>query len=180
MPLFAPKQRVDTTAVAKPLFPYVRTRHAVDAALQSPAQPLEPQTRTFFENRFGFDFGQVRIHTGQAATGSVQTIGARAFAIGKDLVFGQGEYHPDTRPGRLLLAHELAHVIQQHPSTADRPAPFKIGSPSDQTEREADTAARVALSTAGSERSFLHAAPAGSRPVLRRYVNTWGGNCVPR
>ena len=175
MPLFAPKQRVDTTAVAKPLFPHVRTRHAVDAALQSPAQPLEPQTRTFFENRFGFDFGQVRIHTGQAATGSVQTIGARAFAIGKDLVFGQGEYHPDTRPGRLLLAHELAHVIQQHPSTADRPAPFKIGSPSDQTEREADTAARVALSAAGSERSFLHAAPAGSRPVLRRYVDTWGG-----
>jgi hypothetical protein len=175
MPLFSREQRAATTAVAKPLFPQVRTHHIVDAALQSPAQPLEPKARSFFENRFGFDFGQVRIHTGQAAARSVQTIGARAFAIGKDLVFGQGEYHPDTRSGRFLLAHELAHVIQQYPSTTDCPAPCGIGNLSDQTEREADIAARVALSTAGSERPLLHTAPAGSRPVLRRYVDTWGG-----
>jgi hypothetical protein len=59
------------------------------------------------------DFGQVRIHTGSTAAESARAIGARAYTVGHDIVFGAGEYAPHTGTGRRLLAHELTHVVQQ-------------------------------------------------------------------
>jgi Domain of unknown function (DUF4157) len=65
------------------------------------------------ENRFGEDFSQVRVHTGEAADLSAMALSSKAFALGEDIVFGAPWYQPQTPAGRVLLAHELAHVVQQ-------------------------------------------------------------------
>ena len=79
-------------------------------SLRGGGQPLSNNDRTFFEPRFGRDFSQVRVHTNAKAAESVN---ARAFTVGQDVVFGAEEYTPGTQTGRTLLAHELTHVIQQ-------------------------------------------------------------------
>jgi hypothetical protein len=66
------------------------------------------------ESRFGHDFSQVRVRTDTQAAESARTIGARAYTLDKNIVFGVGQYKPETREGQQLLAHELAHVIQQN------------------------------------------------------------------
>ncbi|HEX6911789.1 MAG TPA: DUF4157 domain-containing protein [Longimicrobium sp.] len=76
-------------------------------------RPLDAGTRAFFEPRFGTDFGGVRAHTGPEAQALSQRFGARAFAYGRDIYFNRGEYDPESPGGRRLLAHELAHVVQQ-------------------------------------------------------------------
>jgi hypothetical protein len=75
-------------------------------------QPLPAGTRRFFEARFGADFGAVRVHTGKRAASLAAALDARAFALERDLVFGAGEYQPGSSAGRRLLAHELAHTLQ--------------------------------------------------------------------
>ncbi|MEM9292157.1 MAG: DUF4157 domain-containing protein [Acidobacteriota bacterium] len=78
-----------------------------------PGQPLPSSERSFFEPRFGMDFGAVRLHTGSQAAAAAQLVSARAFALGGDLVFGAGEYRLGSREGRRLIAHELTHTLQQ-------------------------------------------------------------------
>lgn len=85
----------------------------VHGVFRSPGQPLDPLTRAFMEPRFGHDFSRVRVHTGTEAVAATQAVNARAFAIGNELVFADGRYAPATEAGKQLLAHELAHVIQQ-------------------------------------------------------------------
>ena len=77
-------------------------------------QPLSTSERAFFEPRFGVDFGNVRVHTNERAARTAQTINARAFTLGSDVVFGVGQYSPGSRSGRSLFAHELTHVVQQN------------------------------------------------------------------
>ena len=74
---------------------------------------LTGAARSFLEPRFGYDFGQVRVHTGAQAAELSRMLNAQAFTIGRDIVFGAGYYAPDTAEGRQLLAHELTHVVQQ-------------------------------------------------------------------
>jgi len=74
---------------------------------------LAADDRGFFESRMGRDFGAVRIHTGGAADASARDIGARAYTLGSDIAFADGEYSPESGAGRRLLAHELVHVVQQ-------------------------------------------------------------------
>jgi hypothetical protein len=81
--------------------------------LKGGGQPLSESTRTFFEPRFGADFGQVRIHNNTKAANTAQSINAKAFTTGKDIVFNSGQYSPGTSSGKRLLAHELTHVVQQ-------------------------------------------------------------------
>lgn len=88
------------------------TGGAVDAA-SSGGAPLSQEVRSYFEPRFGHDFGQVRIHAGSEAASAARGVQARAYTFGSDIVFGAGEYAPATGDGKRLLAHELAHVIQQ-------------------------------------------------------------------
>jgi hypothetical protein len=76
-------------------------------------RPLDDQTRRFFESRFGSGFRAVRVHADADAAASAGHLGARAYTTGADVVFGRGEYQPGTWEGRWLLAHELAHVVQQ-------------------------------------------------------------------
>jgi len=81
--------------------------------LRGGGQPLPESTRAFFEPRFGRDFSQVRIHTDAQAAESARAVNARAFTLGRNVVFSAGEYSPQTNEGRRLLAHELTHTIQQ-------------------------------------------------------------------
>lgn len=95
-------------------------RHApasVDAALGVSGRPLGAATRAFFEPRFGQDFSGVRIHTDGAAQQSAQVINAHAYTVGQDIVFGAGQFAPESREGQRLLAHELTHVVQQRGTT---------------------------------------------------------------
>ena len=86
---------------------------AVDHMLRSPGQPLDQATRTFMEPRFGYDFSNVRIHTDEEAVQSAAAIRAKAYTSGMQIAFNAGQYQPQTHAGRRLLAHELAHVLQQ-------------------------------------------------------------------
>ena len=79
-------------------------------------QPLSSLVRDYMEPRFGYNFNQVRVHTDTQAAKVARSINARAFTLGQDVVFGSGHYSPSTARGKHLLAHELAHVIQQEGS----------------------------------------------------------------
>jgi len=85
---------------------------AVVAGLRG-GRPLEPDTRALMESRFGRDFGAVRVHADEQAGRTAEALKARAFTVGSDVVVGQGRYAPGTAEGQRLLAHELAHVVQQ-------------------------------------------------------------------
>jgi Domain of unknown function (DUF4157) len=82
-------------------------------ALRGGGQPLPQSARAFFEPRFNQDFSQVRIHTDQRAAESAKSVNALAYTVGRDVVFGSGQYSPETPAGQRLLAHELTHVVQQ-------------------------------------------------------------------
>jgi hypothetical protein len=86
---------------------------SVHAALQSPGQLPNAAARAFAQANFGQNLGDVRIHSDGAAAQSAQEIGARAYTRGRDIVFGPGQYAPQTPAGQRLLAHELTHVAQQ-------------------------------------------------------------------
>lgn len=81
--------------------------------LRAGGEPLPTPLRTFMETRFGHDFSKVRVHTGGAAAETAALVNARAFTIGRALVFGVGQYAPESVAGRRLIAHELTHVVQQ-------------------------------------------------------------------
>jgi hypothetical protein len=85
----------------------------VHDVLRAPGKPLDPITRAFFEPRFGRDLGNVRVSADAAAARSAAVIGARAYTVGRRIAFAAGEYAPGTSSGLGLLAHELAHVVQQ-------------------------------------------------------------------
>lgn len=85
----------------------------VHEVLRSPGQPLDPAARTFMESRFGHDFSRVRVHTDAKAVESAQAVQSLAYTVGRDVVFGVGQYAPATSAGKRLLAHELTHVVQQ-------------------------------------------------------------------
>lgn len=95
-----------------------------DLALDQPAQeagssrPLPPGVRRLLELRLGADFSSVRVHDDGHASDLARTIGAEAFTTGHDIYFGAGRFRPDSKPGLKLIAHELAHVVQQDPSLA--------------------------------------------------------------
>lgn len=88
--------------------------------LSSAGQPLDHQTRAFFEPRLGYDLKSVRIHTDSTAAESARAVEARAYTLGRDIVFAEGEFHPSANTGRELLAHELAHVVQGGPQINDK------------------------------------------------------------
>jgi hypothetical protein len=90
---------------------------AVNEVLRSPGQPLDAGARELMEPRFGEDFSRVRVHSDARASRSAEAVNARAYTVGTDLVFGRGEYAPGTARGRSLIAHELAHVVQQRSAT---------------------------------------------------------------
>jgi len=111
----------------------------VQAILNRQGTPLDDETREDMESRFDHDFSDVRIHTDGRAIESARRTNARAYTLSRDIVFAAGEYDPATRSGKRLLAHELAHVIQQERVGTTSPAPTPRSAP----ERAANRAARA-------------------------------------
>jgi hypothetical protein len=102
------------------------------AALHGGGSPLTSDIRKSVEPRFGSGFGHVRIHTGSSAASLAREVNARAFTVGHNIVFGQGEFLPRTPGGLRLLAHELTHVVQQG-ETVDGLPPESESEPSAET-----------------------------------------------
>ncbi|HEY6376809.1 MAG TPA: DUF4157 domain-containing protein [Edaphobacter sp.] len=86
---------------------------SVHETLRAPGHPLPQSVRSFMEPRFGYDFSGISIHSNAAAAQSAAEVKAHAYTVGSDIVFGSAQFSPDTSEGRWLLAHELAHVVQQ-------------------------------------------------------------------
>ncbi|MEV6394492.1 DUF4157 domain-containing protein [Streptomyces sp. NPDC051907] len=127
-------------------------RSAVHDVIRSAGRPLDGETLTEMEARFGADFGSVRLHTDAAAQRSAAEIGARAYTSGDHVVIGQGGADKHT------LAHELTHVVQQRQGPVagtDNGAGLRVSDPSDRFEREAEANAHRVLAgdvPAGSTR----------------------------
>ena len=89
---------------------------SVSRVLDTPGAPLDRELRLDMETRFSHDFSGVRVHAGEFAAQSARDVEAQAYTVGDHIVFGTGRFAPATYAGRHLIAHELAHVIQQSPS----------------------------------------------------------------
>ena len=111
--------------------------------LRAPGRPLEPPARAFMGTCFGHDFSRVRVHTDAPAAESAQAVRAQAYTVGGHIVFGAGRYDPATPAGQRLLAHELAHVVQQRGADLDPPgaASLEVDPADSAREREAHAAA---------------------------------------
>jgi hypothetical protein len=111
-------------------------------------QPLDHDVRTEMEGRLGHDFSDVRVHTDSAAAASAQSVQARAYTVGNEIVFDSGHYQPGSDSGRHTLAHELTHVVQQRSGPVDgTPAGggIQLSDPSDRFERAAENSASLAM-----------------------------------
>ena len=140
----------------------------VSEVLRSAGQPLDDETRAFMEPRFGHDFSRVRVYTDEAAAKSAQAVNALAYTVGQRVVFDAGQYRPQTNEGRLLIAHELAHTLQQTtaaplPSTAMAVAPG-----GDPAEREADRWADRVMSETVDHQPVVPNAAGDVGPTLFR------------
>jgi thiol-disulfide isomerase/thioredoxin len=121
----------------------------VNEVLSSPGQPLDMDSRAFMENRFGYDFSSVRVHSGSQAERSADAVNAEAYTVGRDIVFAGGRYSPGSESGKQLLAHELAHVVQQDASASTVSSEIPIVE-SAADEAHADVAAARAMQASAS------------------------------
>jgi hypothetical protein len=141
--------------------------------LRSPGQPLDRGTREFMEGRFNHDFSAVRIHTDDRAAESARSVSARAYTVGSDVVFRHNMYRPSTTDGQRLLAHELAHVVQQQGSKASGASGLKLGARHSDEEVRADAAA-YQIGAGGNLRSISGRI---SHTVQREYVEEDAAGC---
>ncbi|MDR4492332.1 MAG: DUF4157 domain-containing protein [Candidatus Nitrosocosmicus sp.] len=81
--------------------------------INSGGKYLDTSTKEFMESGLGYDFSRVRIHKNNTALNSAHAMNARAYTVGNHIIFGAGQYSPNTTEGKNLIAHELVHVIQQ-------------------------------------------------------------------
>jgi hypothetical protein len=108
-------------------------------------EPLPHQVRGFFEQGFGRDFSNVRVNTSGEADSAARSIDASAFTLGNTISFASGKYDPESDRGKRLLAHELAHTVQQSHSAPAPQRKIRVGQSRDAHEHEADRAADAVL-----------------------------------
>ncbi|MFZ0304757.1 MAG: DUF4157 domain-containing protein [Terracidiphilus sp.] len=113
--------------------------NVVHEVLRSPGRPLEAGVRHFMEPRFGYDFSDVRIHTDPKAAASAEAVNAQAYTVGRNIVIGRNGYG-EGAISRHLLAHELAHVVQQRGMRSAQAQ--TIAPENDSYEREAENVAK--------------------------------------
>lgn len=122
-------------------------RSPVLQTISSDGNALPDDVRADMEARLGADFSGVRVHTDTAAADSAQSVGARAYTVGSDVVFQRDAYDPKSEDGRTTLAHELTHVMQQREGPVDGTPTgggISVSDPGDRFERAAaENAARV-------------------------------------
>ena len=145
---------------------------SVHRVLERPGAPLPAALRGWFEPRFGHDFGKVRVHADTEAAASAREVGAKAYTVGQDVVFGTAAYAPHTSAGRHLLAHELAHVGQQSPQLRRAPeSGAKAAAPVDPLCASVDFAAAqstaLALAKAFTEATGLLPLIRALKPIRR-------------
>lgn len=133
----------------------------VVAGARGGGRPLDEGARSFFEARFGRDFGDVRVHTGERADRAAASLRARAFTVGRDVFMRSGEYRPDSRSGRRLLAHELTHVVQQTGGS---------GAAGDSVARRSDERVMRTLSVENPSQAVPGAFPGGVYQTNRETV----------
>lgn len=121
-----------------------------------PGAVLPPPQRAFFERAFGQDFSNVRLHTDPNAGAYTQALGAKAVTSREDIAFAPGRYAPGSLPGRTLLAHELAHVVQQRQGGSADASEARAGAAAN---RVAAGGAAPAASLGGAEPGGLHCDP---------------------
>src|SRR5262249_43896796 len=142
------KKKSETTLqrVALSQSPVQQVPPIVPEALRSPGQPLDAATRRFMEPRLGSDFSHVRLHTDALAAESARAVGALAYTVGRDIVFGASQYAPYSSEGQKLIAHELTHVMQQRnsPWTGEK---LEVGAADTAQEREAGKADQWNIAT---------------------------------
>jgi hypothetical protein len=127
--------------------------------LSEAGRQLDTPTRDYFTQQYRHDFTDVRVHTSPAAAASAAHLGAAAYTFGEDVVFARNRYQPTSRAGLRLLAHELAHVVQQRGHTeTGQSDPREAMAGSRSLENAADVAAARAV--AGSAPAPLGRAPA--------------------
>jgi Domain of unknown function (DUF4157) len=134
-------------------------RSPVHDVVSSGGRPLDPEVRADMESRLGHDFGDVRIHDDGAAHSSAQAVNAHAYTVGSNVVFQRDKYDPSSQDGKVMLAHELTHVVQQRTGPVDgtsAPGGIKVSDPSDRFERDA---------AANAERVMSGPAPAAPAPA---------------
>ena len=115
----------------------------VHGVISSGGRPLDTDVRTDMESRLGADFGDVRVHDDSAAAASASAVNAHAYTVGSNIVFQRDTYDPGSDAGRLTLAHELTHVMQQRSGPVDgtvAPGGIKVSDPI-QTRRGCRTGA---------------------------------------
>jgi hypothetical protein len=112
---------------------------AAIAAARGGGRALERSLLQQFEPALGESLGDVRVHTNEHAAALARAVSARAFTVGSDVFFAPGEYRPGSRGGNELIAHELAHVVQQRGAPAV--GPLTVSVPGDALEREAEAVA---------------------------------------
>jgi hypothetical protein len=135
----APKPVLQRAETAPPINPCLIPPTILSDA--STWQPLDARTRAYFEPRFGHDFGGVRVHTDERADISARKLNAFAYTAGQDVVFHRGTFSPETTEGKRLLAHELAHVVQQERGANLSVQAQRAEPAGGSAEREADRAA---------------------------------------
>jgi hypothetical protein len=154
----------------------------VHDVLRSPGRPLDAGTRAFMDPRFGYDFSRVRLHDDSQAARSAEAVNAQAYAVGSHVVFGANQGGARNLSHQRLLAHELAHVVQQQGRNSSGPIP--LCAPDHPAEHEAERSAR--LPTTQPSTPAVSVSPMLQRQVLppvvvgqRRRVNSGTANPEP-
>jgi outer membrane protein OmpA-like peptidoglycan-associated protein len=141
----------------------------VNDVLRSAGEPLDAPTRSFFEQRFGHDFSKVRVHTDSRAAESAEAVNALAYTVGRDIVFAAGEYEVQNSAGKRLMAHELAHTLQQGQSQTN----LELSVPGDAHEREADVVSEAILDGRQTPVISANSASAVQRVVSEKDEIAW-------
>lgn len=84
------------------------------SSIDAKGQAMSATAQSFFGSRMGYDFSDVKVHTGKEASDSAKELNAKAYTVGNHIVFGEGQYNQESTEGKKLMAHELTHVLQQN------------------------------------------------------------------
>lgn len=135
---------------------------SIQGAIGPPGRPLDPATRGLMEERFDRDLSSVRVHTDAHAAASAEQIGAQAYTVGNEIAFGHDQYAPNTTEGQRLLAHELAHAVQQRDPAAPPPSNDPAGA--------VETSAREAANNVAAGQPVAAAMPSAGVGVSMNAV----------
>jgi hypothetical protein len=124
---------------------------AVARAASSPGEPLPDVVRGRFERSLHTDLSGVRVHAGSESAEAAKAVGAKAYTVGQDIHFGAGHYAPADPAGIHLLAHEVAHTLQDRGGAPPRFTKLEVSTPADPAEVEADRAADAIVTGTSSE-----------------------------